>query len=143
MKEQTVRRPKFDNETKLKVYEKTDGCCHICHKKIAKKNYGVIGARGAWEVDHSKPVSKGGCNHMNNYQPACIPCNRKKGNSSTRSARHTQGVSKAPQSKQKKAKLRKHKILGGAGTGAIVGIKFGPVGGIVGAITGALIGASN
>ncbi len=143
MKEQTIRRPKFDDETKLKVYEKTDGYCHFCHKKIAKKNYGVISARGAWEVDHSKPASKGGCNHMNNYQPACIPCNRKKGNSSTQSARRIHGVTEAQKSKQQKTELRKRKILGGAGAGAAVGLRFGPLGGIVGALTGALIGASS
>jgi 5-methylcytosine-specific restriction endonuclease McrA len=143
MKEQTIRRPKFDDETKLKVYEKTDGCCHLCHKKIAKKNYGVIGTRGAWEVDHSKPASKGGSNHINNYQPACIPCNRKKGNSSTQSARRTHGVTALPKSKQQKTELRKRKVLGGAGTGAIVGMRFGPIGAIVGAVAGALIGSNS
>ncbi len=143
MKEQTIRRPKFDDETKLKVYEKTDGCCHLCHKKIAKKNYGVIGARGAWEIDHSKPASKGGSNHMNNYQPACIPCNRKKGNSSTKSARRVHGVTALPKSKQQKVEIRKRKILGGAGAGAIVGMRFGPVGAIIGAIGGAVLSASD
>jgi 5-methylcytosine-specific restriction endonuclease McrA len=141
MKEQTIRRPKFDDEQKLKVYEKTDGCCHLCHKKIAKKNYGVISARGAWEIDHSKPVSKNGSNHMNNYQPACIPCNRSKGNSSTQSARLRHGVTALPKSKQQKVEIRKRKVLGSAGAGAIVGMRFGPIGGIVGAVAGALIGS--
>lgn len=143
MKEQTIRRPKFDDETKIKVYEKTDGCCHLCHKKIAKKNYGVIGARGAWEIDHSKPASKGGSNHMNNYQPACIACNRKKGNSSTQSARRINGVKALPKSKQQKVEIRKRKVLGSAGAGALVGMRFGPIGGLVGAVAGAIVGASN
>lgn len=142
MKEQKIRRPKFDDNTKLKVYEKTDGCCHLCHKKIAKKNYGAIGARGAWEIDHSKPASKGGSNHMNNYQPACIPCNRKKGNSSTQSARRIHGVTVLPKSKQQKVEIRKRKTLGGAGAGAVVGMRFGPIGAIVGAVAGALIGSN-
>ncbi len=143
MKEQTIRRPKFDDETKIKVYEKTDGCCHLCHKKIAKKNYGVIGARGAWEIDHSKPASKGGSNHMNNYQPACITCNRKKGNSSTQSARRINGVKALPKSKQQKVEIRKRKVLGSAGAGALVGMRFGPIGGLVGAVAGAIVGASS
>jgi hypothetical protein len=58
MKINTVPRNKFLPKTQVKVYEKTDGCYHICSKKLAKKNYGVIGARGAWEIDHSIPVSK-------------------------------------------------------------------------------------
>jgi len=138
MKEQKIRRPKFDDDEKLKIYEKTDGCCHLCHKKIAKKNYGVIGARGAWEIDHSRPVSKGGSNHMNNYQPACIPCNRTKGNSSTKSARRINGVTTLPKSKQQKTELRKRKVLGGAGTGAVVGMRFGPMGALIGSLIGAL-----
>ena len=138
MKEQTIRRPKFDDKTKLKVYEKTDGCCHLCHK-----NYGIVGARGAWEIDHSKPASKGGSHHINNYQPACIPCNRKKGNSSTQSARRIHGVTALPKSKQQKVEVRKRKIIGSAGAGVLVGMRFGPIGGIVAAIAGAFIGLNS
>ena len=32
-------------------------------------------------IDHILPKSKGGPNHLNNYQPMCGPCNWKKGNS--------------------------------------------------------------
>lgn len=143
MNRKTVYRPKFDDEKKLKVYEKTDGYCHLCNKRVIKKNYGVIGARGAWEIDHSIPVSKGGSNHMNNYQPACISCNRQKGNTSTKSARLSKGLTAVPKSKKYKAELRKKKILVRAGAGATVGMGFGLIGSIIGAVTGALIGASS
>jgi hypothetical protein len=33
-----------------------------------------------WEIDHSKPQSKGGTDHLNNLQPLNTSLNRKKGN---------------------------------------------------------------
>lgn len=29
-----------------KIYDKTDGYCHICHKKLAFSNHGITGAKG-------------------------------------------------------------------------------------------------
>ncbi|MEM9934019.1 MAG: HNH endonuclease [Bacteroidota bacterium] len=34
-----------------------------------------------WEIDHSKPVSKGGTDHLNNLQPLNTKANRQKRNS--------------------------------------------------------------
>ena len=61
------------------IYDKTGGYCAYCGKRLAWRNYGYPGARAAWEVDHSVPVSRGGTNHLNNLVPTCIPCNRSKG----------------------------------------------------------------
>lgn len=33
-----------------------------------------------WQIDHSKPVSKGGTDHLNNLQPLNTKANKKKGN---------------------------------------------------------------
>ncbi|MES9868042.1 MAG: HNH endonuclease [Candidatus Thiodiazotropha sp. LLP2] len=71
---------KVTEEKLNKIFEKTRGKCHLCHKQLAFKNYGVIGNHGAWEIEHSKPKSKGGTDHLNNLFPACIRCNREKGN---------------------------------------------------------------
>lgn len=68
------------------------------------------------------------------------PMQSKKGNSSTQSARRIHGVTVLPQSKQQK--IRKRKILGSAGAGTIVGMRFGPIGGIVAPVAGALIGCN-
>jgi len=66
------------------IYDKTDGYCYHCGKKIAWSNYGLPGERGAWEVDHSNPISRGGTDYLRNLVPSCIPCNRSKGDMSSR-----------------------------------------------------------
>lgn len=61
------------------IFDKTDGYCHCCEKKLAWGNYGVFGAKGAWEVGHGVARSRGGTDHLNNLHPLCIPCNRAMG----------------------------------------------------------------
>jgi len=61
------------------IYDKTGGYCWHCGKKLAWKNYGKPGERGAWEVDHSVPISRGGTDYLRNLVPTCIECNRNKG----------------------------------------------------------------
>ena len=48
------------------IYDKTHGCCHLCHKKLAFINYGIYGAKGAWHIEHSKAKANGGTDHLNN-----------------------------------------------------------------------------
>lgn len=67
------------------VYDKTDGCCAYCGKRLSLINYGIIGARGAWHIDHSVPKSRGGTDYLRNLVPACIDCNLDKGDRSGRS----------------------------------------------------------
>jgi 5-methylcytosine-specific restriction endonuclease McrA len=66
------------------IYNKNSGYCWHCNKKLSFKNYGLIGEKGAWEVDHSVPLSRGGTDHLNNLVPACISCNRSKGDLTSR-----------------------------------------------------------
>ncbi len=68
----------FDNETVVAVYDKTNGYCYYCGKKLSLKNYGKVGNHGAWEIDHSKPKSKGGTDYLRNLVVACVSCNRDK-----------------------------------------------------------------
>jgi 5-methylcytosine-specific restriction endonuclease McrA len=79
----------WDEETKRFVYEKNNGYCRYCDKKLSWINYGLIGARGAWEIDHSVPKALGGTDYFRNLWPACIDCNRDKGISTGKNYRRT------------------------------------------------------
>jgi 5-methylcytosine-specific restriction endonuclease McrA len=124
-----------------KIYDRTTGYCHICHKKLAFKNYGVCGKQGAWENEHSNPRANGGTNRSNNLYAACIRCNRSKGANATRSARARHGKTRAPLcvEKRKNAKLANAVAYGLAGAGA--GSVLGPVGTLVGALIGTHVGS--
>jgi 5-methylcytosine-specific restriction endonuclease McrA len=129
------------NDDKLNsIYDRTSGYCHICHKKLSFKNYGMFGEKGAWEVEHSVPKAKGGTNRMNNLYPACISCNRSKGDSHTKTVRSYYGQTRAPYSKKKIAEKKNTNTLGGAAAGAAVGVFFGPEGALIGAVIGGIIG---
>lgn len=47
--------------------------------EMYKPSYGKNTEKG-WEIDHSKPQSKGGTDHLNNLQPMNSKANRQKGN---------------------------------------------------------------
>jgi hypothetical protein len=69
---------RFTDEQLTEIYDKTGGYCRYCEKKLAFTNYGKAGRKGAWEVDHANPVSRGGTDYYRNLSPACIECNRDK-----------------------------------------------------------------
>ncbi len=131
---------KTDKERLKKIYEKTRGKCHLCHKKLALKNYGIMKSKGAWEIEHSKPQSKGGTDHLNNLYPACIVCNRQKSNGTNYSIRSKKGVQKAPLSHKAKKSATTKNTIKGAVVGAAVGRILGPFGALVGGAIGAIIG---
>lgn len=72
----------YDDERLSQVFDQTRGRCACCKKQLAFGNYGINafreGRRGAWEVDHRVPVSRGGSDNLRNLQPMCVPCNRAK-----------------------------------------------------------------
>ena len=131
---------KADDNKLERIYRRTDGQCHICRKRLCFGNYGAIGKRGAWEIEHSRPRSKGGTDHLNNLYAACISCNRSKGNGTTASARSGNGYRTAPLSEKRKN--------GNAWTGGAVGalaFLFVPpplrlVAAVVGGVVGAVVG---
>jgi 5-methylcytosine-specific restriction endonuclease McrA len=121
------------------IYERTSGYCHICHKKLARINYASSGARGAWEVDHSKARSRGGTDHGNNLLAACVSCNREKSNMRTALMRALNGKQRAPLSPLKRKQTKFKNGVLGAVAGGVVGAIFGPPGIVVGSIVGGCI----
>ncbi len=132
----------YDTETLKSIFDKTDGKCHICHKRICFKNYGLNGTRGAWHVDHSVPRAKGGSEHMNNYLPAHIACNLAKGTLSSRAVRQQHGVTRAPLSPARKRQVRSRNAAIGAGIGTLLFAGTGPLGWLLGTAASALVGHS-
>jgi hypothetical protein len=130
----------YDNDTLNQIYDRTDGYCHLCCKKLSFTNYGSYGAKGAWEVEHSVPRSRGGTNHLNNLYPACITCNRNKAVQSSRAARSQYGRKSAPYSRTKKGQIRRSNAITGGLIGGFLGSIGGPLGSAVGAAIGAEIG---
>lgn len=126
----------YDKDVLNRIYDRTDGRCHICGKKLSFSNYGTLGRKGAWEVEHSIPQSKGGTSHGNNLFPACISCNRGKQAYTSRTARNWQGRTRAPMSRRAK----EENTLAGLILGGVVGSLGGPWGAIVGAGIGAELG---
>lgn len=61
-----------------KIFDKNNGYCIYCREKMAWSNYGKPGERGAWEIDHGNPRSRGGSDDIRNLWACHIKCNRKK-----------------------------------------------------------------
>ncbi len=136
-----MERRRLTDEDLRFIYASTDGHCTVCKKKLSFVNYNRPGRRGAWHVDHSNPVSKGGTSYLRNLKPACIECNREKGAMTTRTARGWYGFKKAPLSREKKEEIKDRNTLIGVGAGALAGgVLLGPLGVLVGAALGGLGG---
>lgn len=130
----------FSNDLLNAIYDKTDGCCHLCHRKLSFTNYGKRNRKGAWHVEHSIPRAKGGTNHLNNLFLACISCNCGKGTTHTRTVRRRNGVSRAPYSRAKKQSIKEANALLGMIGGGIIGRNLGLVGMISCIMLGGVIG---
>jgi 5-methylcytosine-specific restriction endonuclease McrA len=132
-----------NKEILRKIYQKTDGYCHLCHKKLSFNNYGQHGTKGGWHKEHSLAKANGGTDHLNNLLPACISCNFSKGIKSTKKVRRKNGVNRAPFSKIKKEKIKTTNTLATAAGGALIGSYFGPGGIIIGGLIGGIFGNNN
>ncbi len=119
------------NRSRLKsIFDATDGRCHLCRAPLDFEDYGHT-----WEVDHSRPKSRGGSDSLRNLRPACVSCNRSKRNRSSRSVRAAHGYRRAPRSRG--ARLRAG--AAGALVGGILGAAAG-VNPLLGAAFGFLAG---
>lgn len=58
------------DRVRLRVFDKHDGRCYICTRKILAGEY--------WEADHVHALVNGGPNRESNLAPACCNCCRPK-----------------------------------------------------------------
>ena len=63
------------------VHERTSRRCFYCGKQLSLANYGAVGAKDAWQVDHFIPVRSRGPHQPSNWVPACVDCNTRKADS--------------------------------------------------------------
>lgn len=130
------KRRRYTEEEKRKIFESTDGRCHLCWQPLRFECYGQ-----EWEIDHSRAVARGGSNYLRNLKPAHISCNRSKKDRDSRSVRRAKGApTRAPLSKAKKAKVRKRQAIKRGIGGGLLGWLFG---GPPGAAIGGLLGAAS
>ena len=133
------RRPRFKDDDLDGIFDRTRGKCHICHGRLAFRNYGQRGTRGAWHVDHSVPLARGGTDHRNNLYAACIACNEDKSTATSRTARARNSRTRAPMSSARYAAAQVNSVVCGSAMGAGLGAL---IGGPAGAVWGGLIGAA-
>ncbi len=60
------------------IYDRNRGRCFYCDMALSFQNYGVVGRRAAWEVDHFIPIASGGAHQPYNWVAACVGCNTEK-----------------------------------------------------------------
>ncbi|MBZ4419051.1 HNH endonuclease signature motif containing protein [Myxococcus sp. RHSTA-1-4] len=94
----------YTDEELRRVFDSTNGRCHITHKNLSFRNYGKLDVPGGWEVDHSRPLARGGTNHFNNLRPICVRVNRQKQDRSARAMRAEYGKSGPPRSRAQEEK---------------------------------------
>lgn len=62
------KRIRFNRRIRQKIFEKSNGYCYYCGRPLTK----------SWEIDHKRPLSKGGSNKTPNLVASCHKCNRLK-----------------------------------------------------------------
>jgi 5-methylcytosine-specific restriction endonuclease McrA len=127
----------YSDERLNDIFDRTSGYCHICGGKVCFSNYGCFGARGAWEVEHSRPRCEYGSDRLCNLYPAHISCNRSKRAGSTRSARAQYGRTRAPLSVERRAQVKVDNALTRGLVGGLIGALIAGRGGFA---VGALVG---
>lgn len=65
-----VERGKVSNKMRFSIYQRDGYCCKCCGKSFDTDNL---------EIDHIKPIAKGGKSTLDNLQTLCRDCNLEKG----------------------------------------------------------------
>lgn len=105
----------YSRQDLARILRRTDSRCALCCGALRLDDYGKAGPDG-WEVDHSRPRSRGGKDHGNNLYAAHRGCNRSKGARTSREARADNGLIRPPRSHRQR--LRRGAVGGTAGAAA-------------------------
>lgn len=70
-KKSAVKRKQYSVEERKEIYDRANGCCQLCGRKIAFEDM---------TVDHIIPISIGGADKMENLQCTCFADNQFKSN---------------------------------------------------------------
>lgn len=65
------KRKSYSQEERKIIYDKANGCCELCGKKLKFENM---------TIDHVMPLSMGGVDELDNLQASCLACNQFKSN---------------------------------------------------------------
>jgi 5-methylcytosine-specific restriction endonuclease McrA len=65
-----LARKSLSTMTRLRVFEKEGGLCHLCGFKIQTGQ--------KWEVEHRIPLALGGADDESNWSPAHVDCHKEK-----------------------------------------------------------------
>lgn len=65
----------FDVYTKLSAFQRANGKCESCGKRLTYMNNGREG-RGAWEAHHKHHVASGGKSVLSNCRVLCWECHK-------------------------------------------------------------------
>lgn len=61
-----IKHKQFSKRKRLRIYEKTQGHCYLCGELVRYNSF---------EVEHKKPLSKGGTDDLDNLYCSCHKCN--------------------------------------------------------------------
>jgi hypothetical protein len=62
----------FSDDTVEKAWNRQNGLCAFCGKRLVYANRGKDDCRGAWEPHHKKPIQHGGTHLLRNCAILCI-----------------------------------------------------------------------
>lgn len=126
----------YSREELNRIHQKTSGRCHLCGGELDFDSYGE-----GWEVDHSRPKSKGGTEHGNNLYPAHTSCNRARQDRPASAIREQNGLERPLLSRKQRKKRRKTNAVTWGGVAAIAGgMLAGPPGAVMAGAVGAFAG---
>lgn len=69
-------RKSFSEKMVRAIHAKTDGCCLYCNRDLGA----ALQRIGRWNVEHSKPWSEQGSDHISNLFASCYACNSYRSN---------------------------------------------------------------